>query len=423
MKYSIIVYYFLFIKFGVILSVLKNKFRTEIKKEAKVLLLDFGTLFVKTSFVDNYTEFNDFNAIIRNQVFYLSPEKAERLKIETKGELTVEPGYFTLREIEEKKLLFQAQPVYVQLDAIPKNAEILAKAYQNICEQTEVELGMEGKISGHYKDWAVMVAIAAFETDEARKTVEDIHIQALKILGFRSFYINTQIMFDYISQINHMKELGLQEGYGFIVNIGGGDTEIAAISGVPLMHTFRRFNLAGQEVTLYCQKVLEEEFLITGVMINTIEEWLMEGGTVLKDAPDTFKIIKRQEVNIKRLLEAPALLFDFKSYYHKERRFNSITEIVRDSIDAAIQVSSSSFEDAIALILSAVIIVGGGANYRGIAQRLESELKAEFPEYMNDIRVIAGDNPQMCGINGMRQLLTMKYKKDSPGLNYKVFED
>ena len=83
--------------------------------------------------------------------------------------------------------------------------------------------------------------------------------------------------------------------------------------------------------------------------------------------------------------------------------------------------SSSSFDDAIALILSAVIIVGGGANYRGIAQRLESELKAEFPEYMNDIQVITGSNPQACGINGMRQLIRMKYKEGSQGLNFKTF--
>ena len=366
-------------------------------------------------------EFNEYNAVIRNQIFFLSPEKAQRIQDDSKGEVKVDSGYYTLQEIEDKKLLFQADPIYVQLDAIPKSVEILAKAYQNICEQTELELGLENKIVSKLQDWAVVIAIAAFETDEARKTVEDIHIEAVKSLGFKCFYLNTQIMFDYVSQINHMRELGLQEGYGFIVNIGGGDTEIAAISGVPLMHTFRRYPLAGQDVTLYCEKVLQEELLVTGVMINTIEEWLMEGGTVLKDSPDTIKLVKRKEVNIKKILDAPALLFDYKYYYHKERRFNSITEIVRDSIEAAIMASSSSFDDAIALILSAVIIVGGGANYRGIAQRLEAELKAEFPEYMNDIQVIMGSNPQICGINGMRQLLKLKYSGNSLGLNFKNF--
>ena len=394
----------------------------ENKKEPNVLLFDFGTLFVKASVMES-EQFNDYNAVIRNQIFYLSPEKTERIKDDTKGEVSIESGYYTLKEIEEKKLLFQADPVYVQLDAIPKSVEILAKAYQNVCEQTEFELGLENKIVNKLNEWSVVIAIAAFETDEARKTVEDFHIEAVKKLGFKSFYINTQIMFDYISQINHMRELGLQEGYGFIVNIGGGDTEIAAISGVPLMHTFRRYPLAGQDVTLYCQKILEEELLITGVMINTVEEWLIEAGTVLHDSPETLKIVKRREVDIKKILDAPALLFDYKNYYHKERRFNSITEIVRDSIEAAIMTSSSSFDDAIALILSAVIVVGGGANYRGIAQRLESELKAEFPEYMNDIQVIVGSSPQSCGINGMRQLIRMKYKSGSQGLNFKSFSN
>ncbi len=392
----------------------------ELRKELNVLLFDFGTLFIKSSVMEN-GELNEYNAVIRNQIFFLSPEKAQRIQDDSKGEVKVESGYYTLKEIEEKKLLFQADPIYVQLDAIPKSTEILAKAYQNICEQTEIELGLENKIMSNLKEWAVIIAIAAFETDEARRTVEDIHIEAVKSLGFKCFYLNTQIMFDYISQINHMKELGLQEGYGFIVNIGGGDTEIAAISGVPLMHTFRRYPLAGQDVTLYCERILQEELLITGVLINTIEEWLIEGGTVLHDAPDTIKLVKRKEVNIKKILNAPALLFDYKNYYHKERRFNSITEIIRDSIEAAIMSASSTYDDAIALILSAVIIVGGGANYHGIAQRLEAELKATFPEYMNDIQVITGANPQLCGINGMRQLLKMKYKGNSAGLNFKSF--
>lgn len=392
--------------------------KKEISKESKLLLADFGTLNIKSSF---YTDgqFHEYNAIIRNQVYYISPEKAERIELQSHGEVQMESGYFTLREIQEKKLLFQSEPIYVQLDAIPKNVEILVKAYQNMSEQTEIELGLPlGQITNHINEWAVVVAIAAFETKEAMNSVEKTHIEALKILGFKGAYINSQIMYDYISQISHMKNLGLQPGYGFIVNIGGGDTEIAAVSGVPLMHTFRRFPLAGQDVTLYCQRILQEELKISGIMINTIEDWLMSEGTVLKDAPPTIKIVKRSEVNVQKLLNAPALLFDYKAYYNQSRKYNSITEIVRDSIEAVIM--SSSFDDAVAMILSAVIIVGGGANYNGIANRLEAELKSEFPEYMNDIQVITGDNPQMCGINGMRALIRMKYKES--GLNFYYFE-
>ena len=83
----------------------------------------------------------------------------------------------------------------------------------------------------------------------------------------------------------------------------------------------------------------------------------------------------------------------------------------------------SGFGGGGGLIFCGVIIVGGGANYRGIAQRLEAELKAEFPEYMNDIQVIMGSNPQICGINGKRQLLRMKYKGNSPGLNFKIYNN
>jgi len=396
-----------------------QEIRKVLRKEPKLLLADFGTLNLKSSIYDD-GRFHEYNAIIRNQVYYISPEKAERINKQSHGEVHLESGFFTLKEIQEKKLLFQSEPIYVQLDAIPRSVEILVKSYQNMCEQTEVELGLEqGKVTHNLREWSVVVAIAAFETREAMSSVEAVHIEALKILGFKSAYINTQIMYDYISQINHMKELGLQEGYGFIVNIGGGDTEIAAISGVPLMHTFRRFPLAGQDVTMYCERILQEELKIPGVMINTIEEWLMDDGTVLKDAPPTMKIVKRNEVNIQKLLNSPALLFDYKAYYNQSRKYNSITEIVRDSIEAVIM--TSSFDDAVAMILSAVIIVGGGANYNGIANRLEAELKSEFPEYMNDINVIAGDNPQMCGINGMRALIRMKYKENERGLNFILF--
>ena len=121
-------------------------FKTESRKEPNVLLLDFGTLFVKGSVLENSTNFHDYNGIIRNQVFYISEKKAETLEAETKGEVHISPGYFTLREIEDAKMLFQAENVYVQLDAIPKSKDILAKAYQNICEQLEDELQLEKKI-------------------------------------------------------------------------------------------------------------------------------------------------------------------------------------------------------------------------------------------------------------------------------------
>ena len=40
---------------------------------------------------------------------------------------------------------------------------------------------------------------------------------------------------------------------------------------------------------------------------------------------------------------------------------------------------------------------------------------------MNDIQVITGATPQVCGINGMRQLIKMKYKENSTGLQFKHF--
>lgn len=389
----------------------------ETKKVPHLLLLDFGTLFVKATAVTGYSKFHDYNTIIRNQVYYISPEKAKRVRLETKGETDIEPGHFTLQEIEDRKLLFQADPVYVQLDAIPTSVDILVKAYQNVCEQVEQELQIKkGEIVNHYEDWGVVVAIANFETSEVGKEVEEMHVEAASRVGFNSIYVNNQIMFDFVSQLHWMKEQGLPEGYALIINIGGGDTEVAAISGVPLAHSFRRFALAGQDVTLYCQNILREQHNFPGVLFTTIEDWLMELGTVNNDAEPTTKIYKRKEIDIQQLLNAPAILFDYRKYWLKDRRFNSITEIIKESIETVVM--SSSFDTQVALILQAVIIVGGAAHFRGIAQRLEAELRAEFPEYMNDIHVYVGSEPQMSGINGMRQLITMKYKGE--GLTFTI---
>jgi len=398
------------------------RFSTEIRKESSVLLLDFGTLFIKATLLtegDQSAHFHDYVATIRNQVYYISEEKAKRLRADSKDEISIPTGYFTRREIEEQKLLFQADPVYVQIDAVPKNAPILVKAYQNLCEELEKELEINS-IVNNYENWSVVVAIAAFETQEAQKDVEKVHEIATKQLGFKSIYINSQIMFDYISQIHYLKTSGLQDGYCFIINIGGGDTEVAAISGVPIMHTFRRFPIAGQEITLYCQKVLQEQLQITGIMLNTIEEWLMEGGTVNEDAPPTIKKFKKRELDIRPLLNAPQLLFDFNKYWAKERRFNSITEIISESIDSLI--NTTAFSEGIGLILQAVIVVGGAANYRGLTQRLELELKSLYPEFMDSIHVFSGDQPQMSGINGIRQLIRMKYK-DQNGLNFTLLNE
>ncbi|MHA2366379.1 MAG: hypothetical protein ACXAC7_20650 [Candidatus Hodarchaeales archaeon] len=389
---------------------------TESRKEPQVLLLDFGTLFCKGSVLTQGMQFNEYVATIRNQVYYISEEKATRLAEESKGTTIIPSGYFSRKEIEDKQLLFQADPVYVQLDAIPKDVEILLKAYQNICEQLESSLSLSDQIVNHYDEWSVVVAIAAFETQEAQKEVEKTHYQAAKQLGFKAIYINSQIMFDYISQIHFLKETGMREGYGFIINIGGGDTEVAAVSGVPMLQTFRRFPLAGQDVTLYCQNVLREQLRLTGVMINTIEDWLMKDGTVNYDAPSTIIDFKRRKLDIQPLLNAPAILFDYKKFYNKERRFNSITDIVKESIDAVID--TSTFDEALALILQQIIVVGGGAYYRGLTQRLELELKSIFHEFMNDIQVIAGEDPQNSGINGIRHLVRMKY--GDKGLNYTI---
>ncbi|MHA1984168.1 MAG: hypothetical protein ACW967_07415, partial [Candidatus Hodarchaeales archaeon] len=121
-----------------------------------------------------------------------------------------------------------------------------------------------------------------------------------------------------------------------------------------------------------------------------------------------------KKVNVKDILNTPEMLFDYNKYYKKDRRFNSITEILIQSIEAVIEKSEAGIE----LLLGAVIVVGGASRFNGLTQRLNRELSAYFSEFKDQINVIVGEDPQNACINGMRALIAQKYKAQNPGLAY-----
>lgn len=384
-------------------------------KEPNVLAIDFGTLFAKCSVLRDSVWTEDI-IVIPNKIFEISESKAKTLREESKDEINIPTGIFTNKEIEDAKLLFQAEEIFVQSDAVPDDVGRMAKAYQNVTEQVERELNLSGaeKITGSYSNWSVITAVAAFETTEARDTVELFHKQAAKSLGFKAMYINNQLMFDYFSQINYLKQIGAREGYCTIVNIGGGDTEVGGVSGIPIQESFRRFNIGGQDITKYCQTILQERYNIVGTAYTIIEEWLQEGGTCEGDAVETKKTFKRKEIDIKDILNTPEMLFNYAKYYKKERRFNSITAVVVSSIEGVLQISEAGVE----LLLGAVLVVGGASRFNGLTQRLQRELCEEFPEYKDQINVLVGEDPQNSGINGIRGLVKAKYTDKNKGLKW-----
>ena len=384
-------------------------------KEPNILAIDFGTLFLKCSIMKDNQWIEDL-VILSNKIYEISDIKAKTIAKESKDEITVPVGLFTQKEIEDAKLLFQADEVFVQSDALPTDTKKLEKGYQNIAEQVDKELNFSGndRIAGNYKNWAVISAVAAFETAEARETVEALHKRACKKMGFKAIYINNQIMFDYFSQINYLKQIGAREGYCTIVNIGGGDTKVGGVSGIPIQESFRRFNIGGQDITKYCQKILQERYNITGTAYGTIEDWLHEGGSCEGDAAKTIKNFKRKDIDIKDILNTPEMLFDYAKYYKKERRFNSITQVVVSSIEGVLEKSEVGVE----LLLGAVIVCGGASRFNGLTQRLQRELASEFPEYKDQINVLVGEDPQNSGINGIRGLTKAKYADKQKGLKW-----
>ncbi|MHA2102951.1 MAG: rod shape-determining protein [Candidatus Hodarchaeales archaeon] len=388
---------------------------TEVRKENNVLLIDFGTQYAKISVMKDGALIEDI-LLLPNRIYHISEERAKALATEQKGEITIPTGLFTQKEIEDAKLLFQAEEAFVMSDATPDNLDLVTKGYQNICEQIDKQLSYSGAdaIAGNYTNWAVMIAVAAFETAEGRKQVEDFHVKATKKMNFKAIYINNQLMFDYFSQINYLEQIGAKAGYCMVIDIGGGDTKVGGVSGLPIQESFRRFNIGGQEITRYCQNVLRERYNVTGTAYETIENWLIEGGTVEGNAPDTEKDFKRKKVNVKDILNTPEMLFDYNKYYKKDRRFNSITEILIQSVEAVIEKSEAGIE----LLLGAVIVVGGASRFNGLTQRLNRELSSYFNEFKDQINVIVGEDPQNACINGMRALIAQKYKAQNPGLAY-----
>ena len=389
-------------------------FRTLVRESRKfpnVLLIDFGTLYAKVSVLYN-GKLDDDILVVRNELYYISQERCDYLFKSSTGTLQLKPGFYTLKEIEDKSLLFQADEIFVQSNAVPDSIEILVKSYQNICEHVDEFFDLPITITQNYHHWAVVTAIAAFETSEARTTVELLHLQACDQLNFQAFYSNNQLLFDYFSQIRNLEEYG-NAGYCIIVNIGGGDTEVGVVSGLPLPNSYRRFALGGQDITKYIQNTLQERYHITGAAYHTIEEWLAEGGTVLADAPvPTLKLWKRRKIDISALLNCPEMLFDWQRYWGKEREYNSVVEIITASIESLISQTETDIEP----ILSTIVLVGGAAQFRGIPQRIETELKQIFPEYTNKIHVFVGDDPQNSGINGIRAMIKLKYLPDAEGL-------
>ncbi|MHA2032656.1 MAG: rod shape-determining protein [Candidatus Kariarchaeaceae archaeon] len=385
----------------------------ESRKFPNVILVDFGTLFAKCSIMVN-GEVSDDIIVVRNELYLLSEERCKYLEQLLSGPLQVEPGYYTYKEIAEKALLFQVEEKYVQSDAIPHSVDLLAKSYQNISEYIEEHFELPFNIIKNYHNWAIVIGVAAFETAEARATVEEFHIKACISLGFAGVYINNQLLFDYFSQLNYLKNIGTLEGYCTLVNIGGGDTEVAVVSGLPQASTYRRFPIAGQYVFRYIHNALREKYRLTGVVGEQIENWLAEGGTVLGDAPVTIKKWKRMDINIQEFLNCPGMLFDWNYYWGVERIHNSVTDVIIASIDSLI----TQTEADIGLILSAIVLVGGAARFKGITSRIEKDLKEYYSELADRINVILGEEPQHSGINGIRALIKLKYKDE--GLMYTI---
>jgi hypothetical protein len=164
---------------------------------------------------------------------------------------------------------------------------------------------------------------------------------------------------------------------------------------------FLDINLGTTMVLQHAQAILRD-LSIHGIKQETLVGWLINDGRVDGKAPFTMKKIRRKEVNVTAILNAPKLLFDyFGTTRGLENDHNSIIEGITRALDATKSKTESILED----LLKTIIVTGPGAHFKGIDDKIREELGKIYSNH--EINVILGDDPLNSVSNGLLQYLSI----------------
>ena len=373
------------------------QFRVTEVSSSKVLTIEFGSKIRCNILVDSKPITDKPVIEIQNTIFSISEYKKAIIERETKGEISIEVGFYTRLEIENAKLLFHADEIPVAFDD-PKHIE---KAYQNLMDNFISKLpeytseGSENKL----ESFVVLLSIPFVQNEDDYSAIIQAHLSVLKNLGFMHITFLNQIASSFYSQKDKIQEEDLKENpIGILVNIGK-TSQIGLMNTKILSQGFLELNLGTTTVLNHSLAILRD-LNVLGLGQETIVQWLITEGRVDGKAPLTTKNVRRKEINITPILNTPRILFDYEAVTGMKNDPNSIIEGIKRSLTAA-KIETLILDK----MLQTIIITGPGAFFKGIDEKFKNDLNKLYPDKI--INVIIGDDPLNSVTNGLVKYLSL----------------
>ena len=150
--------------------------------------------------------------------FGVSEQKRRIIEQESKGIITIDTGIYSKLEVENAKILFQADEIPVEFDN-PKHVE---KAYQNIMDNLIAKVPEYTSEDSETKlENFVLLSIPFVQNEEEYSKIIQMHLSILKNFGFMYITFLNQIAASFYSQKDHIQQEDLKESAkGLLINIG-----------------------------------------------------------------------------------------------------------------------------------------------------------------------------------------------------------
>lgn len=364
-------------------------FKLEQLNTPNKLLLDFGPKFFKIRVLVN-GQLSDLYKM-SNTLFHISENRVQNLEREFKDAFALKSGMFTRSEIESAQLLLQADERLVDLT---KEFQV-ERAYTNLFEQLPDKLGFDFRTDEiDFETWSVFLTLPVTINFEE---IVKVHLNTLKSIGF--IYVNPMdyLTSSFYSQKSLIGAENVKHKYGILLNISD-KTDIGVFDEELIENGFTQLSLGVHTVIEYCLAILRD-LNIRGFKRELLEEWVQEDGTCLNDAQSVIKNIRKRDVDIKIILNSPYILFDYFKVTGMKNDINSL----QDGIFSLLQ-SQKKIRKNINKILSNVIIVGPGSEYKGLGTVLKNFLVNEYKS--DNITIIQGKDPNNSEINGLLEYLS-----------------
>lgn len=364
-------------------------FKLEQLNTPNKLLIDFGPKVFKILLIkDGQTsEIYQFP----NTLFHISENRVQNLEREFKDAFALKSGMFTRQEIESAQLLLQADEQLVDLSQKFQ----VERAYTNLFEFLPSKVGFDFRTDEiDFETWTVFLAVPVTANfDDIVKT----HLDTLKTVGFKYIAPLDYLTASFYSQKSLIGAENVKHKYGILINVSD-KTEIGVFDEELIENGYTQLSLGVTTVIEYSLAILRD-LNIRGFKRELLEEWVLEEGTCLNDAHTVIKNIRKKDVDIKIILNSPFILFDYFKVTSMKNDPNSIP----DGIIALLQ-SQKKIKKNIKKILSNVIIVGSGSQYKGFDLALKTSLSSEFDA--SSINIIQGLDPTNSEINGLIEYLS-----------------